>query len=78
MVVFNPSYSGHLSVVVPKGQRIMKATLLSSDKDIPVYEVARNEYNVDIPFDKYNEPFVIKLIVESDDNTESKYVEALI
>lgn len=77
MVVFNPSYSGHLSVFVPKEQRILKATLLNSDKEVPVYEVARNEYNVDILFDKYSEPFVIKLIVESDDKTESKYVEAL-
>lgn len=78
MIVFNPSMSGHLPVQVSSEQKIVKAILLDGQKETPIYEVARNEYYVDIPSQYYKEPFVIKLTIEDGTGSEDQYMDALI
>ena len=76
MVVFNPPYSGHLTVKVPGGTRIAKAVVLDG-KEVAVREIARNEYNVDMPSEVPGHPFVIKLQTEEQAGATDKYMEAL-
>lgn len=76
MVVFNRPYSGQLTAKTPKGTQIIKASLLNGE-NIKVTETARNEYNVSTPKHEFNEPFVIKLKINSSESTTNKYREAL-
>lgn len=76
MVVFNLPYSNKLIVETPKGTKIIAARLLNSS-EVKVVETARNEYNVDVPTQKLNEPFVIKLQIKEEKKTADKYRDAL-
>lgn len=76
MVVFNPPYSCHLTVKVPKGTKVLKA-VLADGKEVKVTETARNEYNIDMPARTPDEPFFIKLQTEADSNVTDKYRDAL-
>ena len=76
MIVFNLPYSGQLTAKTPKGVQITEATLLNG-QSVKVTEVARNEYNIGIPAQTPNEPFVIKLKIKTSDSPVSKYKEAL-
>lgn len=76
MIVFNLPYSRQLTAKTPKGVQITEATLLNG-QSVKVTEVARNEYNIGIPTQTPNEPFVIKLKIKTSDSPVSKYKEAL-
>ncbi|MCM1516870.1 MAG: alpha-L-fucosidase [Paraprevotella sp.] len=76
MVVFNPPYSRHLVVKVPSGTKITKAVVLNG-KEVAVQEIARNEYNVDMPSNEPGAPFVIKLQIEEQTGMADKYRDAL-
>lgn len=75
MVVFNPPYSGWLTVHVPKGCQIVSAKLLNGSK-VRFVETTTREYNVAVPDNKPNAPFVIKLVVSEGANN-TIYREAL-
>lgn len=76
MVVFNPPYSGQLTVKTPKGITITTAKTLTGEQT-QVTETTRNEYNVSLPKNMPQEPFVIKLEVKDAQKTQDKYREAL-
>ena len=76
MVVFNVPYSGKLNVKVPNGIKINKANVISG-KDVKIEEIARNEYNVDMPLNRPQGPFVIKLEISSKTDKTDKYLDAL-
>ena len=76
MVVFNAPYSKKLTVKVPKGIKVVKATVLNGN-EVDVTETTRNEYNVDMPSRDPGEPFVIKLQIEKATSTIDKYRDAL-
>lgn len=76
MVVFNAPYSGKLNVKVPNGVKITKACLVNG-KEVKSYEIARNEFNIDMPSDNYDEPFVIKLNISTGTDKADKYFDAL-
>ena len=76
MVVFNPPYSGQLTVKTPKGITITTAKTLTGEQT-QVTETTRNEYNVSLPKNLPQEPFVIKLEVKDAQKTQDKYREAL-
>ena len=67
MIVFNRPYSKQLTVKVPKETQIINAVLLNGEK-MKVTETARNEYNVGVPKQDFQEPFVIKLEIKSSKN----------
>lgn len=77
MAVFNLPYSGHLTVKTPKGTKVTGATLVGG-KDTAVRETARDEYNVDVPENTPDGPFVIKLKIEEASDGVDRYREALI
>lgn len=76
MIVFNRPYSKQLTVKVPKETQIINAILLNGEK-MKVTETARNEYNVRVPKQDFQEPFVIKLEIKSSKTSTNKYYEAL-
>lgn len=76
MVVFNPPYSKQLRVQLPKGHQILEATLLNGEK-VQVTETTRNEYNIGMPKEGAQEPFVIRLKLKVAEASNSKYREAL-
>lgn len=76
MVVFNPPYSGQLTVNLPKGSQIVGATLLTGEA-VKIIETTRNEYNVTMPAKVPDEPFVIKLNIKSAKEATGKFREAL-
>ena len=76
MIVFNRPYSKQLTVKVPKETQIINAVLLNGEK-MKVTETARNEYNVGVPKQDFQEPFVIKLEIKSSKTSTNKYHEAL-
>lgn len=76
MVVFNPPYSRHLTVKVPKGTEITEATL-ADGKKVEVIETARNEYHVVMPKQSPDEPFVIRLDVKETSSKADSYRDAL-
>ena len=76
MVVFNPPYSKHLVVKTPKDTKVLKATA-PDGKEVAVKEIARNEYNVDMPVKDPGAPFVIKLQIEENAGAADKYRDAL-
>ncbi len=76
MAVFNLPYSRHLTVVTPKGTKVVRATLVGG-KETPVTETARNEYNVDVPASVPDGPFVIKLQIEESSSGPDRYRDAL-
>ena len=76
MVVFNPPYSRHLTVQVPKGTVIHQASLMNG-KQVEVIETARNEYHVVMPAQMPNEPFVIRLEVKEAQKKADSYRDAL-
>ena len=61
MVVFNPPYSGQLTVKTPKGITITTAKTLTGEQT-QVTETTRNEYNVSLPKNMPQEPFVIRCV----------------
>lgn len=79
MVVFNPPYSGQLTVKTPKGITITTAKTLTGEQT-QVTETTRNEYNVSLPKNMPQEPFVIKLEVKDAQkrriSTGSAYISA--
>lgn len=77
MVVFNPPYSGQLSVKAPAGTGLVSACELVSGESVPVVETARNEYNVSMPRKKPSEPFVIKVKVAGKNGDAGNYRDAL-
>lgn len=70
-------YSGHLTVKTPEGIKVTGATLVGG-KDTAVRETARDEYNVDVPENTPDGPFVIKLTIEEASDGADRYREALI
>lgn len=78
MVVFNPSYSGNLSVKVPEKIQIRGAFMLDGEKELVVTETARNEYSVSMPSYDPQEPYVIVLKVENGQVSADKYRDAMI
>lgn len=76
MVVFNVPYSGKLNVKVPAGVKITKAYVIKG-KEVKTEEIARNEYNIDMPSEKDNCPFVIKLNISREADKSDKYIDAL-
>lgn len=71
-----PPYSGQLTVKTPKGITITTAKTLTGEQT-QVTETTRNEYNVSLPKNMPQEPFVIKLEVKDAQKTQDKYREAL-
>lgn len=61
---------------IPKETQIINVILLDSEK-MKVTETARNEYNVGVPKQDFQEPFVIKLEIKSSKTSTNKYHEAL-
>ena len=77
MVVFNPPYSGNLTVNVPQGIKITGAVMTGKGENLKVTETARNEYNVGMPVSDPGEPFVVRLQVEETSGSSDKYRDAL-
>lgn len=77
MLVFNMPCSGKLNVKVPDGVKITKACVVNG-KEVKAVEIARNEFNVDMPSERSGEPFVIKLDIKQKGNETDKYFDALI
>lgn len=75
MVVFNAPYSGWLTVDVPKGWRINKASMVGGGS-LKAVETTTRQYNVAMPQKQPTGPFVIKLDV-STGNADNTYREAL-
>lgn len=76
MVVFNAPYSGKLNVKVPDGVKIVRAGVIRG-KEVPVEEIARNEFNIDMPREDPGEPFVIKLEISHQSDPSDTYQDAL-
>lgn len=77
MIVFNAPYSGLLTVKLPKDMKIKKATLLNGGDEINVVETTRDEFNVSMPKQNPNEPFVIRLDMMEESDAKDKYIDAL-
>lgn len=76
MVVFNAPYSGKLNVKVPNDVKITRACVVKGE-EVKVGEIARNEFNVDMPSRKMDGPFVIKLTIDHSSDKTDKYTKAL-
>lgn len=76
MIVFNVPYSNKLNVKVPKGIKITNAMLIGGSK-VRTEEIARDEFNVDMPSKKLEGPFVIKLEISDNAGKVNKYIDAL-
>lgn len=76
MIVFNAPYSNKLNVKVPKGIKITNAMLIGGSK-VKAEEIARDEFNVDMPSNKLDGPFVIKLEISDNVSKANKYIDAL-
>ena len=76
MIVFNQPYSKMLTVQVPKGTQLLKAQLLNG-QEVKFVETTRNEYNVCVPQQSFDGPWVIKLQVKEKTSKADQYREAL-
>ena len=75
MVVFNAPYAGKLNVKVPNGVKITRACVVNGE-EVKAEEIARNEFNVDMPSGKMDGPFVIKLTIDHASDKSDKYLKA--
>lgn len=76
MIVFNIPYSKKLSVKVPKDTKILNAIVIGGS-EVKVTEIARDEFNVDMPSDKYEDPFVIKLKISRKSKDNNIFIDPL-
>lgn len=67
MVVFNMPFSGHLTVKVPKGKKILEAETLNGKK-VSFAESTTCEYQISTPHPVSNDPFVIRLKIDQGAN----------
>ena len=75
MVVFKAPYAGKLNVKVPNGVKITRACVVNGE-EVKAEEIARNEFNVDMPSGKMDGPFVIKLTIDHASDKSDKYLKA--
>ena len=76
MIVFNRPCSNLLKVVVPSKTVIKKATVLNHG-ETKFVETTRNQYNVALPAQLGEGPWVIKLQMKGGEGQKGEYREAL-